>query len=302
MQRKIIQSAINISNSDEKIINDMIKEIGLIPECLIADFSSDIDHNRSVISLLGNEKSLTQAVFAIFEIAVETIDISHHHGEHPRIGAVDVIPFTPWGITTMEDCIVLAQSVGREIAKKYLMPVYLYGEAALIPEHENLSLIRRGGYESLLQEIHRVADRKPDYGLTRLHPTLGAVAIGARNPLVAFNVNLKSTDIKIAKEIAKKVRGEYGGLTRVKAIGVNLRSRDLVQVSMNLLNYRMSTVVQAYELVKIEARRYGVEIQGSEIIGLVPLECLVDIVGYYLSIPDLKISQVLEYHFIENFD
>ena len=120
--------------------------------------------------------------------------------------------------------------------------------------------------------------------------------------LVVFNVNLKSTDIKIAKEIAKKVRGEYGGLTRVKAIGVNLRSRDLVQVSMNLLNYRMSTVVQAYELVKIEARRYGVEIQGSEIIGLVPLECLVDIVGYYLSIPDLKISQVLEYHFIENID
>ncbi|OQA54244.1 MAG: hypothetical protein BWY41_02192 [Candidatus Atribacteria bacterium ADurb.Bin276] len=302
MKRKIIQSAINISSSDEKIINKMTESIGQIPGCLVADYSSDIDHNRSVISILGDEKSLSKAVFVIFEIAYETIDISHHHGEHPRIGAVDVIPFTPWGITTMEDCIVLAQSVGREIAKKYLMPVYLYGEAALIPEHENLSLIRRGGYESLLQEIHRVADRKPDYGLTRLHPTLGAVAIGARNPLVAFNVNLKSTDIKIAKEIAKKVRGEYGGLTRVKAIGVNLRSRDLVQVSMNLLNYRMSTVVQAYELVKIEARRYGVEIQGSEIIGLVPLECLVDIVGYYLSIPDLKISQVLEYHFIENID
>ena len=182
----------------------MTESIGQIPGCLVADYSSDIDHNRSVISILGDEKNLTKAVFVIFEIAYETIDISHHHGEHPRIGAVDVIPFTPWGITTMEDCIVLAQSVGREIAKKYLMPVYLYGEAALIPEHENLSLIRRGGYESLLQEIHRVADRKPDYGLTRLHPTLGAVAIGARNPLVAFNVNLKSTDIKIAKKLLKK--------------------------------------------------------------------------------------------------
>ena len=302
MQRKIIQSAINISNSDEKIINDMIKEIGLIPECLIADFSSDIDHNRSVISLLGNEKSLTQAVFAIFEIAVETIDISHHQGEHPRMGAVDVIPFTPWGGATRQDCIALAQSVGKEIAQKYLIPVYLYGEAALVPEHEDLSRLRRGGYERLLQEINRIADRKPDFGPSRVHPTLGAVAIGARNPLVAFNVNLKTTDINIAKEIAKRIKGESGGLAKVKAIGVNLKSRNLVQVSINLLNYRMSTVVQAYELVKIEARRYGVEVQGSEIIGLVPLECLVDIASFYLSIPNLKISQVLEYNFLENFD
>lgn len=302
MKRKIIQSAINISSSDENIINEMTKSLGQIPGCLIADYSSDIDHNRSVISLLGDEKSLTKAVFVIFDIALETIDISHHHGEHPRIGAIDVIPFTPWGSASMEDCIALAQSVGKEVAKKYLIPVYLYGEAALIPEHVNLSLIRRGGYESLKQEIHRIADRKPDYGLARLHPTLGAVAIGARNPLVAFNVNLKSKDIGVAKEIAKKLRGEYGGLTRVKAIGVNLGSRGLVQISMNLLNYRMSTVVQAYELVKIEARRYGIEVQGSEIIGLIPLECLVDIVGFYLSIPDLKISQVLEYHFLEKLD
>lgn len=302
MKRKIIQSAINISSSDENIINEMTKNIGQIPGCLIADYSYDVDHNRSVISLLGDEQSLTKAVFAVFEIALESIDISHHHGEHPRIGAVDVIPFTPWGSATMEDCITLAQSIGKEVATKYSVPVYLYGQAALIPEHEDLSLIRRGGYESLLQEIHRVADRKPDYGFARLHPTLGAVAIGARKPLVAFNVNLKSTDIKIAKEIAKKVRGEYGGLTRVKSIGVNLKSRNQVQVSMNLLDFRMSTVVQAYELVKIEAHRYGVEIQGSEIIGLIPLECMVDIVGFYLSIPDLKISQVLEYHFLENFD
>jgi glutamate formiminotransferase len=215
------------------------------------------------------------------------------------MGAVDVIPFTPWGGETMDTCVALARKVGEQVAKGYSLPVYLYGEAALIPEHRDLLHIRRGGYEQLLQDIHRVSDRQPDFGLARVHPSLGAVAIGARKPLVAFNVNLKTDNVVVAKQIAARMKGENGGLSYIKAIGVNLKSRGMVQVAMNLLDFTKSTVVQAYELVRLEARRYGVEVHGAEIIGLVPLECLVDIVGFYLSIPDLKVSQVLEYQLLE---
>ena len=302
MKRKIIQSAINISSSEEEIINEIVNKITQIPGAIIADYSSDVDHNRSVISLLGNQEGLARAVDEVFQVAIEKIDISHHQGEHPRMGAVDVIPFTPWGGATMEECATLARTIGKDVAERYSVPVYLYGEAALIPEHRDLSIVRRGGFEQLMQDIHRIPERRPDYGLSRVHPTLGAVAIGARKPLVAFNVNLKTTDEKIAKIIASRLKGEHGGLAQVKAIGVHLKSQGMVQVAMNLMDFRMSTMVQAFELVKLEGHRYGVEVQGAEIIGLVPMECLVDVVGFYLSIPDLKISQVLEYHFIEYID
>ena len=299
MKSAIIQSAINLSTSDEKIVQEIVHRMSLVPGCVVADYSSDIDHNRTVITLLGGSEGLARAVDELFQVALEKIDISRHRGEHPRMGAVDVIPFTPWGGETMDTCVALARKVGEQVAKGYSLPVYLYGEAALIPEHRDLSHIRRGGYEQLLQDIHRVSDRQPDFGLARVHPSLGAVAIGARKPLVAFNVNLKTDNVVVAKQIAARMKGENGGLSYIKAIGVNLKSRGMVQVAMNLLDFTKSTVVQAYELVRLEARRYGVEVHGAEIIGLVPLECLVDIVGFYLSIPDLKVSQVLEYQLLE---
>ncbi|MDI3543227.1 MAG: glutamate formiminotransferase / 5-formyltetrahydrofolate cyclo-ligase [Candidatus Atribacteria bacterium] len=294
--KRVIQSAINLSTSESSLVEKIVKEISNISGLKVADCSSDSDHNRSVVTLLGGEESLERAVLKIVEIAAQEIDISRHRGEHPRVGAVDVIPFTPWQGVDMEDCKKLAWKVGKEIAEEFSVPVYFYGEAALREEHRDLSHIRRGGYELLKEEIDKVPERYPDVGPAKVHPMLGAVVIGARGPLVAFNVNLKTQDLEVAKKIARKLRGETGGLSYVKAIGVNLKSKDMVQVSMNLLDFRKSTIYQTFELVKLEAKRWGVEVTGGEIIGLVPLEALVDIASFYLGIPELSIGQVLEYH------
>ncbi len=294
--KRVIQSAINLSTSESSLVEKIVKEISDIPGLKIADYSSDPDHNRSVVTLLGGEESLEKAVLKIVEIVAQEIDISRHRGEHPRVGAVDVIPFTPWQGVDMEDCKQLAWKIGEEIAERFSVPVYFYGEAALREEHRDLSRIRRGGYELLKEEIDKVPERYPDVGPTKVHPTLGAVVIGARGPLVAFNVNLKTQDLEVAKKIARKLRGETGGLSYIKAIGINLKSKGMVQVSMNLLDFKKSTIYQAFELVKLEAKRWGVEVKGGEIIGLVPLEALVDIASFYLGIPELSMEQVLEYH------
>jgi len=294
--KRVIQSAINLSTSESSLVEKIVKEISDIPGLKIADYSSDPDHNRSVVTLLGGEESLEKAVLKIVEIVAQEIDISRHRGEHPRVGAVDVIPFTPWQGVDMEDCKQLAWKIGEEIAERFSVPVYFYGEAALREEHRDLSHIRRGGYELLKEEIDKVSERYPDVGPTKVHPTLGAVVIGARGPLVAFNVNLKTQDLEVAKKIARKLRGETGGLSYIKAIGINLKSKGMVQVSMNLLDFKKSTIYQAFELVKLEAKRWGVEVKGGEIIGLVPLEALVDIASFYLGIPELSMEQVLEYH------
>lgn len=297
--KKIIQSAINVSTASPEVVEAIVHALEDLPTLLVADFSTDVDHNRAVITLLGNAKSLKEAVRRIFQVAKEKIDIRQHRGEHPRIGVVDVVPFTPWGEANLEECRQLAWEVGQMVADEFAVPVYIYGEAARIPEHQDLSFLRRGGYERLKEEIAIVSGRQPDLGPWELHPTLGAVAIGARGPLVAFNVNLDTQNLEVAKSIARKLRGEEGGPTFIKAIGVNLCSRGLVQVSMNLLNFRKSTLYQAFEMVRLEARRFGVSIKGAEIVGLVPLEALVDIVGLYLGIPQLSVHQVLEYHLWE---
>lgn len=299
--RKIIQSAINVSTALDAVVEEMVQSLSSLPSLLVADYSSDLDHNRSVITLLGNEGSLEEAVMRIFQVASVRLDISHHTGEHPRIGAVDVVPFTPWRGSNMEECQRLAWRVGERVAKEFEVPVYFYAEASRVPEHRDLSWLRRGGYEALKEEIDKVPGRQPDLGPLKLHPTLGAVAIGARGPLVAFNVNLDTGDLEVAKYIARKIRGDQGGLRYVKAIGVRLRSRGLVQVSMNLLDFRKSTLYQALEFVRLEAQRFGVRVKGAEIIGLVPLDALVDVAGFYLGIPELKSTQVLEYH-LQNLD
>lgn len=294
---EVIQSAVNVSTSSSSVIEEMVRRLSSIQGLKVADFSSDPDHNRSVITLFGNREALKEAVLTIFEVAERCLDIRLHRGEHPRIGAVDVVPFTPWRGVTMEECKALAWQVGEEIAQRFQVPVYFYGEAAKRPEHRDLSVIRRGGYEALKEEITRVPERSPDVGPLALHPTLGATAVGAREVLVAFNVNLKTTDVAVAKRIAARIRE---GLQAVKAIGVNLKTRGMVQVSMNVLDFRRNSLLEIFELVKLEARHFGVDVAGAEIIGLVPLEALVALAGNVLGIPDFKVEQVVEYH-LENF-
>ncbi len=294
--REIIQSAINVSTSSLPVVEEMVQRISRIEGIKVADYSSDPDHNRSVVTLLGDRKGLEEAVFRLFEVARDLLDIRLHRGEHPRIGIVDVVPFTPWRGVTMEDCKTLAWRVGEGIASRFRVPVYFYGEAAKREENKDLSWIRRGGYEKLREEITSIPERHPDIGPREAHPTLGATAVGARGPLVAFNVNLKTERVEVAQKIAAQLRE---GLKWVKAIGVSLRTRGMVQVSMNLLDFRRNSIPQVMELVSLEARRYGAEVAGAEIIGLVPLEALLDVVEVALGIPDLEVQQVLEYHFTE---
>ncbi|MGQ9622666.1 MAG: glutamate formimidoyltransferase [Candidatus Caldatribacteriaceae bacterium] len=294
--REIIQSAINVSTSSPPVVEEMVQRVSQVESIEVADCSSDPDHNRSVITLLGDREGLEKAVFHLFEVARDRLDIRLHRGEHPRIGIVDVVPFTPWRGATMEDCKTLAWRVGESIASRFRVPVYFYGEAAKREEHRDLSAIRRGGYEKLREEIASVPKRHPDLGPKEVHPTLGATAVGARGPLVAFNVNLKTERIEVAQKIAARLRE---GLKWVKVIAVNLRTRGMVQVSMNLLDFRRNSISQVMELVRLEACRYGVEVAGTEIIGLVPLEALLDVVGVALGIPDFGMQRVLEYHLME---
>ncbi|HSV32015.1 MAG TPA: glutamate formimidoyltransferase [Atribacteraceae bacterium] len=296
---EIIQCPINLSTSDLGLLQELVGRLKTIPGLLVADASADPDHNRSVISLLGGQESLWQAVEAIFEMAERTIAITRHAGEHPRIGAIDVVPFVPWRRVSMEQCIELARRIGEALAGRFQVPVYLYGEAAWLDSRRDLSNLRKGGYERLREEIGTIPERFPDFGPRETHRTLGAVAVGARGPLIAFNVNLKTDSIDIASRIARRLRGESGGLNAVKAIGIRLTHRGMTQVAMNMLDFRRSTLYQAYELIKLECRRFGVEVAGAEIVGLVPLEALVDLAGLVLGIPDLRMEQVLEYHFID---
>lgn len=296
--REVIQSAVNVSTASSRVIREMVERVSSIQGLRVADFSSDPDHNRSVITLLGCRDALKEAICTIFEVAREHLDIRLHKGEHPRIGIVDVVPFTPWRGVTLEDCKTLAWQVGEEIAQRFQVPVYFYGEAAKRLERRDLSVIRRGGYETLREEIAVLPERHPDAGPLKVHPTLGATAVGAREALIAFNVNLKTTDVRVAKNIAKRIRE---GFRAAKAIGVFLKTRDMVQVSVNVLDFRKNTLLEIFTFVKLEAQRFGVEVAGAEIIGLVPLEALVDVAGSVLEIPDLRMEQVVEYH-LSHFD
>lgn len=295
---EVLQSAINVSTASSAVLEEMVARLRSISGLCVADWSSDVDHNRSVITLLGSRSTLREAVHAIFAVARERLDIRCHRGEHPRIGIVDVVPFTPWKGVTMDDCRVFTWEVGEEIAERFQVPVYFYGEAAKRPERRDLAFIRRGGYEALKEEIATVPERFPDAGPPLVHPTLGATAFGARDVLIAFNVNLKTTDVALARRIAARIRG---GLQGAKAIGVQLRTRDMVQVAVNVVDFRKNTLLEIFELVKLEAQRFGVPVAGAEIVGLVPLEALVDLAGNVLGIPDFRMEQVVEYH-LSHFD
>lgn len=264
----------------------------------LLDYSNDEDHNRLVVTVVGEPEPLRDAVLEAIGVAVELIDLNHHQGQHPRMGAVDVVPFIPIRGVTMDEAIALSREVGEEAARRYGLPVFLYEKSATAPHRENLAAIRKGEFEGMAEKIHQ-PEWKPDFGPAERHPTAGTVAIGARMPLVAYNINLSTPSLEIAHDIAKKIRFIGGGLRYCKAMGVELKDRGITQVSINMTDYTRTALYRAFELVRIEARRYGVSIVGSEIIGLVPMEALIDTASYYLGLENFSLRQVLEARIME---
>lgn len=264
----------------------------------LLDYSSDADHNRSVITVVGEPEALKTAVIDAVGRAVKLIDLTQHSGQHPRMGAVDVVPFIPIRNVTMEEAVVLSKEVAQAVGEQFQLPVFLYEKSATAIHRENLATVRKGEFEGL-QEKMLLPEWVPDFGPYAPHPTAGAVAIGARMPLVAYNVNLGTDNLEIATAIAKKVRFVGGGLRYCKAMGVTLEERGITQVSMNLTDYTKTAIYRAHELVRIEAQRYGVSVVGAEVIGLVPMEALVDAATYYLGLENFSMSQVLEAKLME---
>lgn len=292
---KIVECIPNFSEGRRsEVIEAIVAEVRNSEGVKLLDYAPDADHNRTVVTFVGSPEAVLEAAFRLTARATELIDMEQHQGGHPRLGATDVIPFVPIAGVKMKDCVELAHRLGRRIAEELKIPVYLYEQAATRPERKNLAVIRKGEYEGFKQKIND-PEWAPDYGEAKLHPTAGAVVVGARPPLVAFNVNLGTNNLKIAKRIARLVRESSGGLVNVKAMGVRLEERDIVQVSMNMTNYQKTALYRSYEMIKMEAKRYGVPVIGSEIIGLVPMEALIDVAGYYLQLEDFSMEQVLEY-------
>ncbi|MBC7328890.1 glutamate formimidoyltransferase [bacterium] len=292
---KILSSPNFSEGNSKEIIEQILAPIREIEGVKIIDYSSDPDHNRSVVSLIGEPQPLLKALLEASRRAVALINLNNHEGEHPRCGAVDVIPLIPLKDISLEECVRYAHDLGELLAKELHLPVYFYGEAALKEERRDLSDVRKGGIEAIKEDM-RNGRRLPDLGPPQPHPTAGCVIVGVRDFLIAFNVNLASTNLEIAKKIASSVREKGGGLLGVKALGINLASRGMVQVSMNITMPFKTPLYRVYELVKIEARKYGVEIDSAEIIGPVPLQVLIDTLSYYLPLKDFKLQQVIDIH------
>ena len=259
----------------------------------LLDYSSDRDHNRSVVTVVGEPEALRDAVVEAIGKAVELIDMTKHEGQHPRMGCVDVVPFVPIRNCTMDDADRIAKEVAQQASEKFGQPFFLYEYSASAPHRENLANIRKGQFEGMAEKM-KDPQWKPDFGPETIHPTGGVTAIGARPALVAYNINLDTSDLEVANKIARNVRHINGGFRFVKAMGVMLEDRNIAQVSMNLTDFTRTSIYRVFETVKMEARRWGVNVVGSEVIGLVPMAALIDCAEYYLQIEDFKPEQVLE--------
>jgi glutamate formiminotransferase len=291
---RIIECIPNISEGRRpEIIDEMAARVTAAPGVRLLHRTADVSHNRSVLTFVGDAAGLKTAVLALFEVAVQRIDLREHEGVHPRIGAIDVVPFVPIAGVTMKDCVDLAREVGAAVAERFGVPVFLYEEAARTDERRRLEDIRRGQFEGLGAKLQEAAWR-PDFGPREPHPSAGATAIGARVPLIAYNINLATDRLDIAKAIAKTIRESSGGLPRVKAMGVPLPELGIVQVSMNLTDYRVTPVHVVFDRVKSEAARHGVRVRESEVIGLIPEAALIAAARHYLQIDGFKPDQVLE--------
>jgi len=280
------------------IIQKILTPFFKTPGVKLLDYSSDKDHNRTVVTIMGEPLGVKKAILEAAGIAVENIDLRNHQGAHPRMGAIDVVPFIPLRDYSMQDAVILARETAQAMAEQYDLPVFLYEKAATAPARENLANIRKGEFEGLEEKMLQ-PEWKPDFGPDKPHPSAGACAVGARMPLIAFNINLHTSNLDIANQIARCIRHISGGLRYCKAMGVELREKGMVQVSINMTDYTKTSLYRVFEMVKFEARRYGVAIAGSEIIGLTPMQALLDAAVYYMRIEDFGLNQVIEYRMLE---
>ena len=292
--KKIVECVPNFSEGRdldklEKILEPFRGKEGV----KLLDYQNDEDHNRAVVTVVGEPEPLKASVIDSMGIAVELIDMRRHQGQHPRMGAVDVVPFIPVKNISLEETIDISRDVAAKAADRYDLPIFLYEKSASTPERQNLAAIRKGQFEGMAEKV-RQPEWKPDFGPAQIHPSAGVTAVGARMPLVAYNVNLDTNNSDISDRIAKQVRHISGGLRYCKAIGIELKDRGIVQVSINMTDYSKTALYRVFELIKIEARRYGVNVVGSEIIGLVPMEALIDTAAYYLGLENFSMEQVLE--------
>ena len=295
---KLVECIPNFSEGrDEVLINEFVETVKTTPGVMLLDYSADASHNRTVFTFAGSPEGVLDASFKCARLAVEKINMTRHSGEHPRMGAVDVIPFVPLRDVTTAECVEMSKTLGQKLWDELKLPVFLYEESASTAERKNLAALRKGQFEGMAEKI-KTPGFAPDYG-DSLHETAGIVACGARLPLVAFNINLNTPDIEPAKKIAKIIREQNGGFRCVKAIGVMLKTRNIAQVSINMTDYTQTPLYRVLELVKIEAARYGVSVLGTEIIGLVPMNALIDCADYYLRIENFNSkTQVLENHLL----
>nr|WP_321502477.1 glutamate formimidoyltransferase [uncultured Dethiosulfovibrio sp.] len=299
MAKQLIECVPNFSEGRRQdVIEAIVKPFKEQKGCYLFDYRADEDHNRLVVSLAGEPQAICDAVMAASKVAVEKIDLNTHQGAHPRMGAVDVIPFTPISGISMEECVELSRDFGKRFHEELNVPVYYYEDAAIRPDRTRLEVIRKGQYEGLKEEISK-PERHPDLGEPKLHPTAGATVIGARKFLVAFNVNLNTTNVEIAKTIGKRVRSSGGGFTAVKGIGLALEDKGMVQVSMNIVDYDKTAIYRALEFIRMEAARWGVTVNGTEVYGMIPIAAMLDSAAYYMQIDDFDPNQVLELKLLE---
>ena len=296
---KLVECIPNFSEGrDAAVVEQLADTARSIAGVTLLDYSMDASHNRSVFTLVGSPEGIEEAAFALCKKASEVIDMTKHSGEHPRMGATDVVPFVPVKDMDAKECVEISKRVGERIAKELGIPVFLYEDSAASPDRVNLAKVRKGQFEGMAEKLTQ-EEWAPDFGERKIHPTAGVVAVGARMPLVAFNVNLSTSDVEIANKIAKKVRAISGGFKYVKGMGVLLEDRNVAQVSMNMVNYEGTSLYTVFEAIRTEASRWGVHIIGSELIGLAPAKALIDCAEYYLKIEDFDYAkQVLENHLL----
>lgn len=290
---EIVECVPNFSTSDPKTVGSILNQIKKTNNAFLLDHTFDDYYNRLVVTFVGSKESVLKAALNAAFKAVRLIDMRKHKGQHPRIGAVDVVPFIPVKNVVMKDCVELARKFGQIVAKKCGVPVYLYGEAAAKPKRRNLDWIRKGEYEKLAEMIVK-PERKPDFGPPKAHPTAGATITGARKVMVGFNVNLDTADLKIAKKIARTLHAEKGGFSNVKAMAASIPEKRITQIGMSITDFEKTPLYRVFELLKVEAARYNVLIIGSEFCGMAPSKALIDIAKYYLKIDNLSEDRILE--------
>jgi glutamate formiminotransferase / 5-formyltetrahydrofolate cyclo-ligase len=297
--RTVIECVPNVSEGrNSEVLSEIAAAVRSAPGVRLLDVSSDPSHNRSVLTLVGDAEGVRQGVRALFGAAVQRIDLTRHRGEHPRMGAVDVVPIIPIRGATVEQCVALSREIAAEIAERYRIPVYLYEDSATSDRRRNLAEVRKGEFEGFADKM-KASEWKPDFGPDAPHPTAGVVAVGARAPLIAYNINLGTRDLAIADRIAKAIRHLGGGFRYVKALPVELAERGQVQVSVNMTNFKKTPLHRVFECVRSEAERHGIPIVGSEIVGLTPAEALVMTAEHYLRLENFSVDQVLELRLLE---